>query len=171
MFLVGECGACRIGIGLSTAKDFRVDYVKSDAVPDKAMSACLAGQHRAVNPHRQRLLVAAHKKTSAPPKEMIQDGHGKPAGKVKATAKAKGKAKGKAKAKAVAKPKAADPGQTKVVIRRVDTEYNIRRKQYLKTFLGLFRKCVVRQALLYQMHGTSSVPACAAEAPQVPAQG
>ena len=32
------------------------------------MDACLAGAHKAVNPHRQRLLVAAHKATRALPK-------------------------------------------------------------------------------------------------------
>ena len=61
----------------SVAKDFRVDLAVYDntlALPPAAMDACLAGSHKPVNPHRQRLLVAAHKATRALPKAKCKAG-------------------------------------------------------------------------------------------------
>ena len=48
------------------AKEFQIQYQTNKSVPDAAMNACLEGNHKVVNPHRQRLLVAAHKATKAP---------------------------------------------------------------------------------------------------------
>ena len=65
--------------------------LSTSAVPTSALLACTGGPHVPVNPHKQRLLVAAHKE-------------------VKAMAKAK--AKGKAKPNPRAGSKAKEAGQT-----------------------------------------------------------
>ena len=41
-------------------------YEGSSSIPSGAMEACLKRPHKAVNTHRQRLLVAAHKSAHAP---------------------------------------------------------------------------------------------------------
>ena len=60
------------------AKEFQIKYQLNKSVPDAAMNACLEGSHKVVNPHRQRLLVAAHKATKAPPDQGKTKGWRKP---------------------------------------------------------------------------------------------
>ena len=125
------------------------------------MDACLAGAHKAVNPHRQRLLVAAHKATRALPKAKCKGKkkakHAKkepcPTGATATkpeTEDCATKTKSKAAASYAPKPEIkVEPGACKTEPackpdasekpkkKNADTHYNIARKEFLAEFLGL----------------------------------
>ena len=84
----------------------------SEFLPQNVRKACLASVQRPVNPHAQRLLVAANKPVGVPKGV-------KPKSK---TAKPKGKAKAKAKAKAHAKE---GQGGSKTAYGRAKDAYKI----------------------------------------------
>ena len=87
----------------------------------------MKGSHKAVNTHRQRLLVAAHKSTNAP--ELKTSDQKAKNGKAKAQPKKKPKKKAKLKAKAKGKAKA--KAKAKATGQRADTAYNVERKKFL----------------------------------------
>ena len=53
-------------VNKQVAEEFYVKLqLKQNTLPLSAVTACVNGPHHAINPHRQRLLVAAHKATKA----------------------------------------------------------------------------------------------------------
>ena len=88
-----------LGMGyMYVAEDFHLEYGNYiTRIPPEAVAACCAGTHSPVNPHRQRLLVAAHKATNTLPKPKAKAAKKAPKGKV-----AKPKAKGNIKTEAAA---------------------------------------------------------------------
>ena len=115
------------------AKEFSLEYENNSTIPRGAMQACLEGQHKAVNPHRQRLLVAAHKATKAAKPKAAKAEAAKPeAAKAKAAkpkaAKPKAKRKSKAKGKSKPKAKAKSGNPTN---KKPDTAYNVERKRFM----------------------------------------
>ena len=113
------------------------------AVPDDVKVVALAGKHKPVNPHRQRLLVASNKAVAdeaVPDAVVAKHGAGKaakPKRKPKACAKKKPQANAKRKA---SKPKGPKTWQ--------DTAYNVAKKAFIAETLGLmsyadpWRMCV-----------------------------
>ena len=109
------------------AEDFELEHGNyTTRIPPEAVAACCAGTHSPVNPHRQRLLVAAHKATQTLPKP-------------KAKAAAKKAPKGKAKAKAKSKTKAA-AGQTAGT--KECTAYADAKNKFVSKLLGWIAVCM-----------------------------
>ena len=118
-------------------KEFYLPATYADAaidfLPGKVREACLGGAQKPLNPHAQRLLVAAHKAAGR-----IELPKGKAKSKAKAKAKAKGKAKAKSKAmtkkevepKAKAKTKADSDKKP-----RPQTAYGAAKKKYMVQLL------------------------------------
>ena len=143
---------------LNVAKDFRVDLAVYDntlAIPPVAMEACLTGSHKPVNPHRQRLLVAAHKATRALPKAKCKARkRGSKAIKKKEEPSPRA-AKSENPGCAIKQESSSDLGckpeqevkaepvdgkpdlGTKPKKKHADTNYNIERKKFFAEFLGL----------------------------------
>ena len=107
------------------AKAFKLEFdaTKCASLPSQAVQACCQGSHTPVNPHRQRLLVAAHKETKVLPKE-----HAKPKGKSKV--KAKKAAKQKTTKNSAKKPHS-------------ETIYSVVKKKFLSELLGHCLKLLV----------------------------
>ena len=112
---------------VSVTKEFVLPNVKNSTdLPNCVHEACIAGTHAPVNPHRQRLLVAANK-----------------AAKVKATPAAKSKAKASDTHQVTdpqAKPnqKATLKGTSSEKPSTSETPYILVKKQFLATLLGCF---------------------------------
>ena len=117
-------------------KEFKLDIVSTQAVPREAMMACLSGNHKPINPHRQRLLVAAHKATKVLAKEA---GSTRPKGTGKrktVTKKRKKNTKLKGASALKAQKKDAKPQEaSEVKAKKTDTLYNVQRKKFLATLL------------------------------------
>ena len=116
--------------GNKVAEEFMLELRGgSSAIPESAVRACVTGEHRPVNPHRQRLLVAAHKATKSLPK-------------ASANSKAP-KAKAKSKGKQVTVPEK-DQTKTKPNARKTEhaRNYSAAKSQFLASTLGLMYQCI-----------------------------
>ena len=130
----------------SISKEFQVPVHGRNPLPlDSVYQACVSGPHKAVNPHRQRLLVASHKKAKLEKTE-------KKAGNTKQLSH-------QAKA-ATAIPEEEQPKPTKKQKKktttgatqgRTDTPYNIARKAFQAELLECNLICRPTKVLLRQI--------------------
>ena len=111
----------------SVTKEFVLPNVKNSTdMPNWVHTVCVAGRHAPVNPHRQRLLVAANKSAKV---------KAKPA----ATSKAKTSDSQQAPdPQAKPKQKATPKGTSSEKPSTSETPYILAKKQFLATLLGRF---------------------------------
>lgn len=147
-----DCGdlayVCTFSYNPAVAKEFVIPNVTEmkglGCLPGSVVQAALGGVHKPVNPHRQRLLVAANKATEC---EKVPGAvsskakaKSKPAAKKAAEAKKEEEAEKEKPAATAEQPESPKPttstGQPKKKrAAYADTAYNVARKKFLQTSL------------------------------------
>ena len=128
----------------SISKEFQIPVDGRNPLPLEAVyQACVSGPHKAVNPHRQRLLVASHKKAKLDKTEK----------KVGNTKQHPNQAKAATPIPKEEQPKPTEnPKQKKktgATQRRSDTPYNIARKAFQAELLECVCVCRPSEVLLH----------------------